>query len=221
MAQRTTSRINLEEWPIDIEWPFVQAVNDGTGSLGRSCTVYWDSRDKGVNLGHYTMPCRFYAVFADPAPCWLEIRIRDGVPECVSFFAGGAKDETLPPLGKFPLQKLVEHAAQLAGRTRVRGEFRPALGSHGPKLLKELARVKSQRGVPVPDELLERISAKYRLAVASGSRSPTKDIAQEENYARSTVAKWVMEARRRGLLGAAEPGRAGELTKGAKRGKRH
>jgi hypothetical protein len=66
-----------------------------------------------------------------------------------------------------------------------------------------------RRGSPVGDEHLERVAKLYRAAVERGD-PPTETVGKEMHAARSTAARWVALARKRGLLGAAIPGRGGE-----------
>jgi hypothetical protein len=68
------------------------------------------------------------------------------------------------------------------------------------------------RGRGYPDDFYERVADAYRNALRRESgRRPVVAIATEANVPRSTAARWVKEARRRGLLGQAPaPGKAGE-----------
>lgn len=60
-----------------------------------------------------------------------------------------------------------------------------------------------------PDEHYAKVAERYMALRARGVTNPTKTIADEWGYSRSTVAGWVHEARKRGHLGTALPGRAG------------
>jgi hypothetical protein len=60
------------------------------------------------------------------------------------------------------------------------------------------------------DEHLKKVADEYRSALDDGF-SPTETVAYKMNAARSTAARWVMRARKRGFLGPAIPGRPGEL----------
>jgi hypothetical protein len=66
-----------------------------------------------------------------------------------------------------------------------------------------------RRGSPVTDEHLTQVAELYRAAFERGD-PPTQTIADTMHVARSTAARWVGLARKRGLLGASLPGRAGE-----------
>jgi hypothetical protein len=71
------------------------------------------------------------------------------------------------------------------------------------------ATVHSQRGKRLSNELLAQVADTYRDALSRGL-SPTDTVAADFPTSRSTAGRWVMEARRRGLLGPAVRGRAGE-----------
>ena len=65
-------------------------------------------------------------------------------------------------------------------------------------------------GRSYPDDFYERVAAEYRNAFRRGAR-PVAAIAVAAQVPRSTAARWVKEARRRELLGAAAaPGKAGD-----------
>jgi hypothetical protein len=66
------------------------------------------------------------------------------------------------------------------------------------------------RGRGYGDEFYERVATAYRDALRRGER-PVEALRLQANVPRSTAARWVKEARRRGLLGEAPaPGKAGE-----------
>jgi len=61
------------------------------------------------------------------------------------------------------------------------------------------------------NDFYERVADSYRSALLVTGRRPVVAIANEAGVPRSTAARWVKEARHRGLLGAAPaPGKAGE-----------
>jgi hypothetical protein len=71
------------------------------------------------------------------------------------------------------------------------------------------SKLKPPAGRGYPDEFYERVAAAYRVAAARTGR-PVRAIAAEAGVPRSTAARWVKEARRRGKLGAAPAvGKAG------------
>jgi hypothetical protein len=60
------------------------------------------------------------------------------------------------------------------------------------------------------DALLGQIAAAYRRALKAGDTAPRKAVAEEMGYSESYIGKLLVEARRKNILGAATPGRAGE-----------
>ena len=67
-----------------------------------------------------------------------------------------------------------------------------------------------RKGSPVTEEHLRQVADAYRAAIEDG-KPPTQTIADTMHASRPTAARWVQKARERGLLGAALPGRAGEV----------
>lgn len=68
-------------------------------------------------------------------------------------------------------------------------------------------------GARLTDRDLKEVADLYRAAVASGSRSPTREVAERKHVARSTAARWVSRARGKGFLGPPIRGRGGERRK--------
>ncbi len=77
-----------------------------------------------------------------------------------------------------------------------------------PDAVQERARGQLRRRVT--DELLERVAETYRENLAEGA--PTKSVARQEMVSHSTAARYVAQARSRGLLGPTTAGKAGEST---------
>jgi hypothetical protein len=67
-----------------------------------------------------------------------------------------------------------------------------------------------RRGSPLTDDDLRQVADIYRAAMSRGD-PPTLMVADQLYAARSTAARWVATARKRGFLGPALRGRAGEL----------
>jgi hypothetical protein len=61
-----------------------------------------------------------------------------------------------------------------------------------------------------PDEFYANVASTYRAALRRQER-PVVAIAESAGVPRSTAGRWVKEARRRGLLGEAQPGKAGDF----------
>ncbi len=66
-------------------------------------------------------------------------------------------------------------------------------------------------GSPLTDEHLGGVAEMYRAAVDRGD-PPTQTIAESKNVTRSTASRWVAAARKRGFLGPAKRGQAGEAS---------
>lgn len=67
---------------------------------------------------------------------------------------------------------------------------------------------------PLDDEHYRLWAEKYRAALAKWPTSPVRSLALAEHVETPTLRRWLAEARRRGFLGEATPGRAGERTIG-------
>jgi hypothetical protein len=66
------------------------------------------------------------------------------------------------------------------------------------------------RGEPVAEEFLQLVAKTYRAAVASGSRSPVEDVRKQLGGSRSTAGRWVVQARKAGVLRPAIGRKSGE-----------
>ncbi len=64
-------------------------------------------------------------------------------------------------------------------------------------------------GKRLRDEHFKQVADVYRYAIRLG-RPATAAIGEAFDVSRSTAGRWVVETRRRGFLGPAVPGRAGE-----------
>lgn len=141
-------------------------------------------RLSGETLRKVSDPRLLADAMADAAQKWV-LPKKAGTP---SFHSGGKGDSadyhyTLrPPTGAERASFYEQHAA---------GARRP------------------RRGSPITDDNLKQVSSLYREAIKGGD-PPTQTVADAMHVARSTAARWVMAARKRGFLGPAMPGRAGE-----------
>ena len=66
------------------------------------------------------------------------------------------------------------------------------------------------RGRPMDDEHLRRVAVVYREAIAVGSRAPVEAVRKALHASRSTAGRWVVQARKAGILGPARGPIAGE-----------
>jgi hypothetical protein len=76
---------------------------------------------------------------------------------------------------------------------------------------------KPLRGIPVGADFLQQVSDIYRAAVASGSRAPVVAVSEELGGSRATAGRWVLQARRAGLLRPSLGTKAGEAAVPARR----
>jgi hypothetical protein len=65
-----------------------------------------------------------------------------------------------------------------------------------------------RRGIPLSEDHFTHVARIYRAATPSGA--PTAAVAKQMHVARSTAGRWVMQARKRGFLGAAGGTTGGE-----------
>jgi hypothetical protein len=75
--------------------------------------------------------------------------------------------------------------------------------SEAPRTLTRLERPKRSE---LSDEFFRKVATAYRWAVAAGL-PPGKTIAHDSGIPQGTVARWIAEARAKGFLPAAEPGK--------------
>jgi hypothetical protein len=71
-----------------------------------------------------------------------------------------------------------------------------------------------------PREHFEGVAMAYRAALVSAPRRPIKTLAEQYHASEATVRRWVQRARDMGLLGESVPGKAGERSKGKRKGRR-
>ena len=81
-----------------------------------------------------------------------------------------------------------------------------ALGVIDDAMSKTRFRLKRPKGRRLPADFYEHVARAYREAVAAGL-NPRKTLATDSDTPADTVARWVAEARRRGHLPPAQPGK--------------
>jgi hypothetical protein len=103
----------------------------------------------------------------------------------------------------------VEHAI-----ANGRGSTRYEIDRNGriidPRAGERPERPRKRHVYPKDETRVARAAELYREAYERGSRSPTADVARELNVGRSTAARAIADARKKGLLGSALANRAGE-----------
>lgn len=176
--------------------------------------------------GRAAVPERFIATTSPDGLDGLEVRIRIDVSRSfrarcteLSILANPQGVVTADVLRKISLGRLVKEAV---AETASHFEFRGTTPSGGSKFVmfstagKEIYAATLDRvghGTPLTDSDLKEVADLYRAVVASGSRSPTREVAERKHVARSTAARWVSRARSKGLLGPPIRGRGGERSK--------
>jgi hypothetical protein len=108
---------------------------------------------------------------------------------------------------RVPLRQFIDEATRLVG---VRPRDTDPAEYDSEEFMRGLAH--PEPGKRLPDEILARAAEVYRNALRRGL-GPTDAVALAFPISRSTAGRWIVEARRRGLLGPAIPGVAGELEK--------
>ena len=162
----------------------------------------------------------------DPAlPYLLHIAVTvvHGKPICASLTAeqrAGGVPVTRRGLNALPVDRLTR---EIAAHVAMRATVGPGtitydmMGSPGniAAVRKELAPKRGRRADPAwRGELLGGVTAAYRDLLKAGIRQPKPHIARELGISQAYVGALLTEARRRGLLGPAIPGRAGEADRG-------
>jgi hypothetical protein len=141
----------------------------------------------------------------------------DGRPQCIRLECSNAGAPVTPEaLHRFPLGRLLEEAVLMASRPvdeiprsfvrwesieQVRAE-REAVAAHHAK------RPNGRRRKVLTDEFLGEVAEVYRQHVATGK--PSKAVEEHFHYKPASARRVVREARQRGFLGQARPGRGGE-----------
>jgi hypothetical protein len=158
----------------------------------------------------------------------LQITSDDDLVDIVAFFyeaddegprlVGGSLERSEPiyptDLGRFGWSQWATVAGealrrQIAGRAHIPARETDLIHRAASKALG----VRSAKGRPGPKprdpSFFAGIARRYSELLAQGELAPTKRLADEMDYERSTMAGFVRKARKLGYLGAARRGRAG------------
>jgi hypothetical protein len=171
-----------------------------------------DPAEETAALGeHFELPRRFTIDPRDVTRPLIDIEVEDGKAACVAL----RRRPNGPPLKtvtvRQPVDAFVRAAIYVAAIERtdrtVEGEtvWAPASG----RLRRSQFERQARRGARLTDEFLRTVAQVYREETER-SRPPTQGVAERLYGSRASAGRWVMEARRRGFLGDALPGRAGE-----------
>jgi hypothetical protein len=203
------------QWP----WPLHDADYEVPILFrGDAVAIYYDAALPATLTPsrRYRVPSLFDALFLDLAGkpalplCQLRIVVGPDGPECVKLTLDAYIDEPLTTTRiRVPLADLVDKAIETVGAYNLETGMLERDG-FWREMHDALPGRRSKPGTRLLDEDLERASNVYRDALSLG-KNPTDTVAEKLHISRSTAGRWLVEARRRGLLGPTTPGVAGEL----------
>jgi hypothetical protein len=241
MARQDQPRIDLSSWPFPRSFPLRASVDLATWPLplerGRAThgfhgagfwiLYYADEEFLPFAAGKYAIPRRFDALINwEGLCCALRIEVLRGKPICVAL---SVLDITGRGVQTSDLRKITPAGLVSFAVTRAAGEIVDGAIVPGIMIAKDASEYDvfrraidtaahtPRRGKRLPDEHFARVAEIYRSAQTLGE-PPTHAVAEQMHTSRSNAGRWVMEARRRGFLGKATPGQAGE--EGPPNGKR-
>jgi hypothetical protein len=189
---------------------------------------------KGIELPKWFEPV-VYRPGNSPMSVVLHVEIRNEVPVATGIQARGTTDGTTPAtyrdavdfLKGARLEELLHDAMMLASTAHDWDQGLRLIGKpDGRGLTQEEAYEvaalaaqmregrpafppRPQRRRTITPELLEEVAEVYRQAVSKGE-PPTVGVSEQFHVSHRTAARWVAEARKAGVLGAALGTRAGE-----------
>lgn len=126
--------------------------------------------------------------------CWRQSLETPGAPL-------EASDVEQLPLGSL-LTRAIE-ASRVVRTHRNKVKFKTDLTDAERQALEDRRRAQArtpQKGQPVTDDQLQHVAELYRHRLATGSKRPTQDLADMLDIPRPTIARWLVDARKRGLL---------------------
>ena len=183
-------------------------TDPGDGTIARSAWVPYGAG--------FEIPLYFMHNGTGPFEWELDALVIGGRARCIRFECRG--DVTPENLHRFQLGRHLEEGALLASR--------PA--DEIPRKMKAWPSIEEARAARaavvahhhkrqrvrhrVTDDFLAEVADVYRQHVSTGK--PSKAVAEHFHYTQASARRVVREARLRGLLGPARPGRGGELPKG-------
>jgi len=192
-------------------------MNAVTGQRERQWNEGWSRwRDAGVAL-----PTRWRSLFENPDISFdveMTIAIEGGRIVCEKFTASrkaGGPPVRNVELREVPIAALLELAAKRVTTVEGRGDYfaQPEddggdAGGRADRVIKSLRPSKRTRADK--EAVLQDVARIYREAIAVGDSAPRRAIAEKLDYTVGYAAKLVTQARERGFLGPASPGKAGE-----------
>jgi len=202
--------LETQTWPAPFPLPEAEGWLQGDGFL-----ISFDHDTPAVETpsGRFRLPVFFDALVDRPGlpRSQLRIAITPSGPVCTRLtLVADHRDPLTSTRIRIPLRELVEELVNALGSQDVEtGE----LDREGfAREFAEALESKPQPGKKLSDEFLAQVATVYRYALRKEPRSPTAAVGEAFDVSRSTAARWLVEARRRRLLGDAVRGRAGEIT---------
>lgn len=140
-------------------------------------------------------------------------RSDDGRLVCTGLLVAGddPREITSRSLRAIPMGDVVEQVAAARDDQEVGAIVRRVMGIDDEP--KDIPR-RRPGGGGYGREHFEQVATAYRAALATSPRAPMKELARRLSTSEATARRWVQRARDMGLLGASQPGKAGELSEG-------
>lgn len=142
----------------------------------------------------------------------LAALVQEGRARCIRFECRG--DVTPENLHRFQLGRFLEEAALMASRPedeiprKTKGWSSQDEARSARAAVAERHHKHQKSRQRLPDDFLAEVADVYRQHVSAGK--PSKAVAEHFKYSQPSARRVVREARLRGLLGPARPGRGGE-----------
>ena len=199
--------LDTENWPAPFPLPEHHGWFGGDGVL---ISFDYDAPSVEVPSARFRLPVLLDALVDRPGMprTQLRIAITPAGPVCTKLtLVGHHRDPLTSTRLRIRLRELVEEAVRLLGavdqmtgqidREGFEREFAEAITHRAP-------------GKRLTNEFLGHVADVYRYALRKQPTAPTEAVADAFSVSRSTAGRWLVEARKRGLLAPAAPGRAGE-----------
>jgi hypothetical protein len=178
--------------------------------------------DELAPVGQMQMPARFTLHLFDHDSGGPNIdltwEVRDGVPECADVHitrSEGGHEIRVSGLAGVRIEDCLEIAVWWLMSARVDGGLEPDLPDktywfdfgRARGAVAETRTVRAARKVKITDDVLREVADIYRDNI---SNKPTEAVAEHLGKQHRTAALYIQRARKRGFLGAAIKGKAGE-----------
>jgi hypothetical protein len=213
---KTEDAFDTQTWPAPFAFARPAVFVRGEGGVVVALDP-GDERMIGLGVGeppavkHYwRVPVEFEALVERPGlpRCQLTITRTTRGTTCRRLVLADTGEPLSATRIRIPFRELVDEVAALVGAFDLSGtlvnsdEFQRALAT--------VTEMRPARGSRLSNDQLTRAAETYRMALRAGQSGP-KAVAEVFHISRSSAGRWLVEARRRGLLGPARPGVAGEI----------